>query len=220
MPAHRHSALVRITHWVNAVSFVALVVSGIAILLAHPRLYWGETGAIGAPSLVDLPLPMMLTGQSGWGRSLHFLAAWGGVLSGLVYAIAGLVSGHLRRDLLPGRADLGPSLARHLLPKRPATDADLDYNPAQRLAYSAVVFVLGPAMVWTGLAMSPAVTSVVPFLVTVVGGQQSARTLHFAGACLLSLFALGHIAMVALSGFAVRMRGMISGRRQIGMGRA
>lgn len=56
----RHSALVRVTHWINALSFIALVLSGIAILLAHPRLYWGETGAVGAPSLIDLPLPFVL----------------------------------------------------------------------------------------------------------------------------------------------------------------
>jgi hypothetical protein len=60
---------------ITAASFIALVYSGIAILLAHPRLYWGETGALGTPSLIDLPLPMVLTGQTGWGRYLHFLSA-------------------------------------------------------------------------------------------------------------------------------------------------
>jgi thiosulfate reductase cytochrome b subunit len=214
-PLPPRPALIRVTHWVNAVSFVALAVSGVAILLAHPRLYWGETGAIGAPSLLDLPLPMLLTGQSGWGRYLHFLAAWGCVLAGIVYALSGLLSGHLRRDLLPARGD--GRLAAHLLPKRPTSDADLEYNPPQRLAYSAVVFLLVPAMVWTGLAMSPAVTSVLPFLVTAVGGQQSARTIHFMIACALVLFAAGHVSMVVLSGFVVRMRGMITGRREIGV---
>lgn len=58
--SRRHSAIVRITHWVNAISFLALLVSGIGILLAHPRLYWGETGAVGGPSLIDLPLPFVL----------------------------------------------------------------------------------------------------------------------------------------------------------------
>src|SRR5947208_8981742 len=53
----RHSVLVRITHWIHAVSFIALVVSGIGILLSHPRFYWGETGGVGGPSLFDLPLP-------------------------------------------------------------------------------------------------------------------------------------------------------------------
>ena len=79
----RHTVLVRVTHWITTLSFLALLVSGIAILLAHPRLYWGETGAVGGPSLIDLPLPFLLTGQSGWGRSLHFLSAWVLVVSGL-----------------------------------------------------------------------------------------------------------------------------------------
>lgn len=188
-----HSALVRVTHWVNAAAFAALLVSGVAILLAHPRLYWGETGAIGAPSLVDLPLPMLLTGQSGWGRYLHFLSAWICVIAGAVYLFAGLLSGHFRYR---------------------------DYDPAQRLAYLTVVIVLVPVMIWTGLAMSPAITSVAPFLVNVLGGQQSARTIHFLVACGLVLFLVGHVAMVALSGFRVRMRGMITGERAVSEGGA
>ena len=47
----RHSALVRVTHWIHTLSFFALLVSGIAILIAHPRFYWGETGAVGSPRL-------------------------------------------------------------------------------------------------------------------------------------------------------------------------
>src|ERR1044071_1838303 len=181
-----HSALVRVTHWLNAVAFVALLVSGVAILLAHPRLYWGETGALGAPSLVDLPLPMLLTGQSGWGRYLHFLSAWVCVIAGGVYLLTGLPSGRFRYR---------------------------GYDPAQRLAYFTVVIVLVPVMIWTGLAMSPAVTSAAPFLVSVIGGQQSARTIHFIVACGLVLFFVGHVVMVVLSGFRVRMRGMITGQR-------
>lgn len=214
-----HTALVRFTHWATAASVAALLVSGVAILLAHPRLYWGETGALGGPSLIDLPLPMLLTGQSGWGRSLHFLAAWVSVATGAVYVAASLRSGHLRRDLLPSAGDVRGALA-HVRPHAPRGDADLAYNPAQRLAYFGVVMLLFPVVIWTGLAMSPAVTSVAPFLVNVVGGQQSARTIHFAAACAVVLFLVGHVAMVALSGFRVRMRGMISGRRAITGARA
>src|SRR5579862_4593538 len=72
----RHFALVRVTHWIHTLSFFALVVSGIGILLAHPRFYWGETGGVGTPSLFDLPLPFLLGGPSGWGRYLHFESAW------------------------------------------------------------------------------------------------------------------------------------------------
>src|SRR5579864_8529363 len=87
--APRHSVLVRATHWVHTAGFLALVVSGVAILVAHPRLYWGETGGVGTPSLMDLPIPFIF-GPSGWGRYLHFLSAWVCVLNGAVYAAAGL----------------------------------------------------------------------------------------------------------------------------------
>ena len=182
----------RATHWLTAASFIGLAVSGVAILLAHPRLYWGETGAVGTPSLIDLPLPFMLTGQSGWGRYLHFLSAWIAVLTGAVYVLGGTRAHHFRRDLF-----------------RPAQPAK--YNVVQRITYGAVVFVLFPLMIWTGLAMSPGVTSVLPRLVTSMGGQQSARTIHFIVACLLVLFVVGHVAMVVFAGFTRHVGAMILG---------
>lgn len=211
----RHASVVRITHWITALSFLGLLISGIAILLAHPRLYWGETGAVGAPSLIDLPIPFTL-GHSGWGRSLHFLSAWVCVLTGLVYVLYGLFSQHFRRNLLPAKADLGwgpvsGAVSSHLHGKRPPEDESLTYNVLQRLAYVGVVFVLFPLIILTGLAMSPAITSVVPVLVNVFGGQQSARTVHFFVAGLLALFLFIHIAMVGLAGFTTHVRAMITG---------
>ena len=213
----RYSALVRITHWTTALSFLGLLVSGIAILLAHPRLYWGETGAVGTPSLIDLPLPFMLTGQSGWGRSLHFLTAWISVLTGLLYVVHGMFTQHFRKHLLPAMADLTWSsisrvAANHVRLQRPSEDDALRYNVLQRLTYLGVVFALFPLMIWTGLAMSPAMTSVVPALVDALSGQQSARTIHFLVASALVLFLIVHVAMVCLAGFGARMRTMITGR--------
>ena len=182
--------LVRVTHWANVLAFFGLAISGVAILLAHPRLYWGETGAVGMPSLIDLPLPFMLTGQSGWGRYLHFLSAWLCVIAGAPYLIWGAVTRHFAKDFA-GREG--------------------KYSALQGLTYFGVVIVLFPLAVWTGLAMSPAVTSVFPFMVAVFGGQQSARTVHFAIACLLVCFFLGHVAMVAANGFVAHMRSMITG---------
>jgi len=71
-------------------------------------------------------------------------------------------------------------------------------------------------IVITGLAMSPAVTSVFPVIVNVFGGQQSARTIHFFVSVALVLFLLVHIAMVCLAGFKNRMRAMITGRNVAG----
>lgn len=212
----RHPAVVRITHWITALSFLGLLISGIAILLAHPRLYWGETGAIGTPSLIDLPLPFLLTGQSGWGRYLHFLTAWVSVLTGLLYFVYGIVSGHFSRNLLPAKADVSwRSIARvvanHVRRRRPSGAETAAYNVLQRLTYLVVVFVLFPLTIWTGLAMSPAITSVVPTLVEAVGGHQSARTVHFFAAAALVVFLVVHVAMVFLAGFTGPMRAMIVG---------
>lgn len=214
--APRHSAIVRVTHWVNTMSFIGLLVSGFAILLAHPRFYWGEAGGIGAPSLLDLPLPFMRGGPSGWGRNLHFLSAWVCVINGSVYALSGILTRHFRNNLLPARADLRwgsirPVLWSHLRLERPGAGTSLTYNPIQRFAYLVVVFVLLPLTIWTGFAMSPAIVSVLPSLVTSLGGQESARTIHFFAADLLALFLLVHIAMVCLAGFTNRVRTMITG---------
>jgi thiosulfate reductase cytochrome b subunit len=212
----RRSAVVRITHWITALSFVALLVSGIMILIAHPRLYWGETGGVGAPSLIDLPIPFKI-GYSGWGRYVHFLSAWVVVLTGLVYLLEGLSTGHFKRELVPsgerlGWSSLWRSVVDHLRLKPPAEHEFHTYNLLQRLSYLSVVFVLFPLVILTGLGMSPAIASVVPALVNGVGGQQSARTLHFFVASLLVLFFLVHILMVIVAGFTSRMRAMITGR--------
>jgi thiosulfate reductase cytochrome b subunit len=213
----RHSVVVRITHWITTLSFLVLLLSGIAILLAHPRLYWGETGAVGGPSLIDLPLPFVLDVPiRGPGRYLHFLFAWVCVLTGLFYVVSGVVTGHFRKNLMPVQGDLSWSsiaraVARDL--KGSTADASLTYNVLQRLAYLSVVFVLFPLMIWTGLAMSPAVTSVFPKLVTIFGGQQSARTIHFFVAIAIVLFVVVHVAMVCLAGFTARVWTMIAGHR-------
>jgi thiosulfate reductase cytochrome b subunit len=67
-------------------------------------------------------------------------------------------------------------------------------------------------MIITGLAMSPAMTAVFPVLGPLFGGRQSSRTIHFFVTNVLVLFTIGHVAMVYLSGFRNRMRGMIFGR--------
>ena len=219
--APRHSLAVRVTHWINTLSFFGLLVSGFAILLAHPRFYWGETGALGTPSILDLPLPFMKGGPSGWGRNLHFLSAWLCVLNGAIYALSGILTQHFRRNLVPAKAELAwSSMARvvssHVRFKRPDAAASLAYNVLQRVTYLVVVFVAFPLMIWTGLAMSPAIVSVFPAIVTMLGGHESARTIHFFAADFLVLFLLVHIAMVWLAGFRNRVGAMITAQNAAG----
>ncbi len=99
----------------------------------------------------------------------------------------------------------------HLRLKRPTDEEAQAYNILQRFSYLVVVFLLMPFMFITGFAMSPAITSVFPEIVTVLGGHQSARTLHFFAADLLVVFFFIHLGMVILAGFTKRVRAMITG---------
>jgi thiosulfate reductase cytochrome b subunit len=231
----RHAAVVRLTHWITSLCFLALLVSGVEIVISHPRFYWGETGNVLTAPLFKLPIPASrssvptgygytLPDQNGWSRYLHFQAAWVLVLTGLFYVISGLLKGHFRRNLLPSRADLtrralSTVIANHLRFRPACGPGAWSYNVLQRITYLFVIFVLFPLGIWTGLAMSPAIASALPATVTVLGGQQSARTLHFFVSVFLLLFLLVHVSMVCLGGFRNRMRAMITGRPYIRMER-
>jgi thiosulfate reductase cytochrome b subunit len=200
----RHGGLVRVTHWLTLVAFVALAISGVEIVFSHPRFYLGETGNVNMKPLFTLPVASsrdtvptaykyVLPDQNGWSRSLHFEAAWLLLFVGLVYVMNGLRSGRFRREILPRRGErnwrsywsvLGGYL--RLAPRR--EESKTSYNVLQRTTYFAVIFVAFPLMIWTGLAMSPAFTAVFPWVPLVVGGRQTARTLHFLLTWALVLF--------------------------------
>jgi thiosulfate reductase cytochrome b subunit len=224
----RHAVFVRVTHWITTLSFLALLITGAEIVISHPRFYWGETGNVNTHPLFIIPIPssrdMVPTGygyvlpdRNGWSRALHFQAAWLLVFTGFVYVIAGLWTGHFRKDLVPARGNRGlrahwNRVAQYLRRAPPDAAETRSYNVLQRTAYIIVIFVLFPLVIWTGLALSPAFNSAFPLGVNLLGGRQSARTLHFFVSGALLLFFLVHIAMVALSGFWSRMRAMITGR--------
>jgi thiosulfate reductase cytochrome b subunit len=224
----RHRPVVRITHWITVLCFFALLVTGVEILISHPRFYWGEAGNALAPPLFILPIPasrvlvptgynFVLPDQNGWSRALHFQAAWLVVFTGLLYGTFGLVTRHFRHNLIPATADLTPrslsaEIANHL---RFRQTHSASCNVLQRLAYLSVIFVAFPLTIWTGLAMSPGIASAFPIVVTTFGGQQSARTLHFFLTIFLVLFVVVHVAMVYRAGFRARMSAMITGRNDL-----
>ncbi len=226
-PALRHSTLVRVTHWLMTFCFFTLLISGSEILISHPRFYWGESGNVLTQPLFKLPIPSsrrlvptgynyVLPDQNGWSRALHFQSAWVLIFGGLLYVIYGLITRHFYTHLLPGKVSLSlrtfrTVVAHHFGSKSSVEDA-WSYNIPQRLAYLFVIFVLFPLVIWTGLAMSPAFDSVIPGTVTLLGGRQSARTLHFGVSLFLLLFVFVHVVMVWRAGFAARVRAMITGK--------
>jgi len=223
----RHAGFVRVTHWITAICFFALLMSGAEIVISHPRFYWGETGNDLTPPLFKIPIPAsrnlvptgygyVLPDQNGWSRYLHFEAAWAVVLTGLAYAIWGLWTGHFHSNLFPAPADrtwraFRRVIAKHIRFTRPDEAEAFSYNVVQRAAYLTVIFILFPLVIWTGLALSPGFNSAFPAAVNVLGGRQSARTLHFFISAFLLFFLIVHIAMVVLAGFTNRMRAMLTG---------
>ncbi len=154
---------------------------------------------------------------NGWSRYLHFEAAWAVVLTGLLYAIWGLWSGHFRSNLFPVPGErtwqaFGRVIAKHIRLKRPDEAEAFSYNVVQRAAYLVVIFILFPLVICTGLALSPGFNAAFPVVVDTLGGRQSARTLHFFISTFLLLFLVVHVAMIVLGGFTNRMRAMISGK--------
>lgn len=216
----RHSAVTRVTHWINLAALVLLLMSGLQILNAHPALYWGQYGADADPHWLAFPdgLPDWATiphyQDLATGRRWHFFAAWVFVINGLIYLAAGLIGGHLKRDIAPTKAELTPAhlakdISDHLRLKLPRTAA---YNTLQKLAYLAVIAVALPLMLLTGLTMSPGFNAVAPVLLDLFGGRQSARSLHFICANLIVLFVVVHVIMVLLTGAVNGIGSMITGR--------
>jgi thiosulfate reductase cytochrome b subunit len=174
----------------------------------------GEVYAQGFPSWITIPSHQWLS----MARSWHFFFAWVFVINGLCYLVYSLWSRHLARDLAPTGGELrgiGQSIRDHLRFRHETGDAAKRYNVLQKLAYLVVIFVLLPLIVLMGLAMSPRVDTVFTGWVDLVGGRQSARTIHFVVAWLIVGFVLIHVFEVVVTGLWNNLRSMITGRYRV-----
>ncbi len=172
----------------------------------------GEPTARGFPAWLTIPSYQDLA----TGRRWHFFFAWLFVINGLAYLAYGFLSRHFRRDLLPAGGELTPThlgheVVNHARLRFPKGPEARHYNTLQKLTYLAVIFLLLPLMVGTGLTMSPGFDAVAPWLLDLFGGRQSARTIHFLTAFSLVAFVVVHVAMVILSGVFNNLRSMITG---------
>ncbi|MFM5923283.1 MAG: cytochrome b/b6 domain-containing protein [Novosphingobium sp.] len=222
----RHHLVTRLWHWFNALVVAVMLMSGLMIFNAHPRLYWGQAGFARAdawlvlgkpggaafPGWITLPSYYSLADARLW----HLAFAWPLALALAFYLGWSINAGHLRRDIWPRLAELTPAhlwhdIVAHVRLRFPTGEAALRYNVLQKLAYAAVLVLLLPGIVLTGLAMSPGMDAAWPWLFDLFGGRQSARSIHFLCAFALVAFFVVHIAMVLLAGPVNEVRSMLSG---------
>lgn len=257
VPRHRLST--RIWHWTNAVTLLVMLMSGLMIFNAHPRLYWGHFGAnldqswlqIGSqnnegylrirnvriettgvlgrwtdskgivqnrafPGWATIPSSYSLADARLW----HLAFAWVLAVALAVYMAWSLLNRHVQRDLHIRRGEWAPwhiwhDIKEHARLRFPTGAAALNYNILQKLSYIGVIFVLLPLIILTGLTMSPNLNAGMTWLLDLLGGRQSARSLHFIAAFGLVGFFFVHIAMVILAGPYNEVRSMITGRYRL-----
>ena len=170
----------------------------------------GELRRRGFPAWATLPSAKWLA----MGRRWHLFFAWVFVLNGFLFGLYSLLSRHLLRDLFPWWRDLrsiGRAVWDHLLFRHPTGEEATHYNVLQKVAYTGVVFGLGPLIVLTGLTMSPQMDAAFPALLTLFGGRQSARTIHFVACFSFIGYTFIHLLMVAVTGLWNNLRSMLVG---------
>ena len=69
---YRHTIATRVLHWVNALCVFLVLMSGLQIFNAHPRLYWGQYGANADRAVLDIT-----QGDSSDGHALGVLRIGG-----------------------------------------------------------------------------------------------------------------------------------------------
>ena len=224
---YRHRLTTRLWHWTNAVTIMVMLGTGLMILNAHPHLYWGQYGANPDPAWFHVSwvfqgghVPGWLTIPSSYNLALarhwHLTFAWVFAFGLLGFMVASLINRHFQKDMVIRPRDLSPAhiwfdIKEHLAFRFHDAANPGAFNVLQKLSYVGVIFVLIPAMIYTGLCMSPGFTAVAPWMLDLVGGRASARSIHFIAAMGLAGFAIVHLTLVILAGPINEVRSMVTG---------
>ncbi len=200
----KHPFSTRLWHWVNAAVIVVLFMTGLNISNAHRHLYWGDYGfdpkdawlsVIRFPGWATIPQHYNLALARDW----HNTMAWPFGIGLLFIWAAMLANGHFRRDLMTARKDWTLAAVKASLKAHRAVPAERQgYSPVQKILYGGVFGVLLPLMLFTGLAISPGIGAVAPWLIDLLGGRQSARSLHFVAAWAIFGFVVLHLALALI----------------------
>ncbi len=237
-----------LTHFLNIFFMLLLFRSGIEVLSAFPKLYWHDDcppgrewlrlskKTFGADSrktwssldeeeswspVIALPGRKNL----GLGRHWHFMSIQFWILTGFVYVVLVFATGYWHY-LIPTHWSIIPdsikSIGAYLQFQLPSTIPGEPFEPAQKLAYFLVIFLLAPFQILTGAAMSPSVLARFPWYGKLFGGKQGARSLHFLGMVAFAAFIVVHVFMVIVHGvpeeFASIVLGDPGGNRALALG--
>ena len=227
----------RLAHYVNLLFVGLLIRSGIEILAAHPRLYWNDgctprtewlkftkrvvptdPGVIYTARDDEIAISPLLAlpgnKNLGLGRHWHGVSNLCWMLNGTIYVVLLFTTGEWAR-LIPTSWSIVPgawhSLATYLSFQIPPLSEFRPYDPLQQLTYAFVVFVLGPFMLLTGVAMSPAIAASAPWYLRLFGGRQVARSLHFLGMATFAVFTVLHVALVLVVHFRENIGNIVLG---------
>ena len=201
-----HALVVRIAHWTMAFAIIVMIGSGWRIYNASPIFpftfpVWATLGG-------DVEAALALHGDPGVASAIawHLAGMWLLGASFLVFVLWGLLSGHFWRDFLP----VGPrafwrdfkAAARFRLEHRLG-----EYNAVQRVFYwgvmtAVLVMIVSGIAIWKPVQTYP--------LVSLFGGFQGARLVHFLAMTGIVLFLCVHLALVAL--VPSTLRAMVLGR--------
>ncbi|GHO51977.1 molybdopterin-dependent oxidoreductase [Ktedonobacter robiniae] len=225
----------RLSHYINLLFIGLLIRSGIQILGAHPRLYW-NSGCKPESNWLKLtkrkarkdrlwtstdeevsvsPL-LALPGKDnlGLGRHWHFFSVIFWILNGIVYVVLLFATGEWAR-LIPTSWSIVPraweTFVTYITLHIPPASDFHPYDPLQQLTYAAVVFLLGPFLIATGAAMSPAIEARFPWYPRLFGNRQAARSLHFLGLVAFILFTIVHTLLVLIVHFQSNIRDIVLG---------
>ena len=225
---------IRFAHFINIIFITLLIRSGIEILSALPKLYWNEHAIPGTEwiKFTKKKMPqdklwisleeeesfsswIALPGHKnlGLGRHWHFFSIIFWIANGAVYCILLFTSDEWQR-LVPTSLSIVPQAIHDamLYASLHFPPAGHPYNAIQQLTYFVVVFILGPFMIATGSAMSPAIDARFPWYPKIFRGRQVARSLHFLGLIAFVLFIIIHLTMVTVERFPENMGNIVLGK--------
>ena len=209
----RHGALVRLTHWLNAIFLAGMIGSGLQIYTAFAHI--GSKGAVlRVPNPFDasrmsIPESIRLGGWLAGGLRWHFTLAWPFVLTGVAYVLFLAMSGEWRALLFrPSDVKGALEMTRYYLRLRPDHPPQGKHNPLQKSAYT-VILLLAIISILTGFAIAKPIQ--LSFLTVLFGGYELARYWHFVAVWLFTAFVVVHVVMVFVADPA-SMRAIITGR--------